>query len=454
MSDDITITSGGAIAVDSSQLRDIAARLGDTSRRLGDARDHLVRARSELAGAPDVQQRVGDAGISACIGRLDQLGHQLDKASKGVVLMADTFEVVELRAAQESREIDSAATAALQSRIDELLSLPGVAESVVSTESRWARERTDRPVDQPLDGILWLAGGLLGVVNTLFVPPALRGAGTAVSGLLVAKPIETAMTIGTAEAARRGYGVLPYGTTLQGAAPRVAVQQISRVRTAAPTNLTETLSRVPYRSVGQVAIEKYTMEDGSTRFLAYMDGTRTMRPGTAEPWDMGSNIDMYLERERAASQQAVLQALESAGALPGDQVDLVGYSQGAEIASFVAMDSPYETRTVIVAGDPVQPSLSADQTLVDIRHVGDPVSNLATGGAEGGTGSPESFEVIREPDRDMYLFSPHDFEELLKTTDLAGRSGDPRVIAFNRDFYGELVQAAKVERMEFVATRE
>ena len=453
MSDEITITSGGAISVDSAALRDIATKLRDVARRLGDAQDHLARARAELSEAPDVERRVGDAGIPACIGRLDRLGRQIEQAADGTTMMADTFEVVELRTAQEARGIDSAGAVALQARIDELLALPGVADSVVWTESRWARERVDRPVDQPLDHTLWLAGGLLGVVNTLLVPPALRGAGTAVGGLLVAKPVETAMSIGTAEAARRGYGILPYGTTLQGPAPRVTVQQISRVRTAAPVNLTETLSRVPYLGVGQVAIEKYTMKDGSTRFLAYMDGTRTMRAGTSEPWDMGSNIDMYLQRERAASQQAVLQALESAGAAPGDQVDLVGYSQGAEIGSFVAMDSPYETSTVIVAGDPVQPSLSADQTLVDLRHVGDPVSNLATGGADGGTGSPESFEVVREPDRDDYPFTPHDFEEYLKTADLAGRSGDPRVSALGRDFFGELVQASQVERMEFVATR-
>lgn len=454
MSDEVTITSGGAIAVDSSVLRDIAARLRHVARRVGDARDHLVRARGELAGAPDVERRVGDAGISACIERQDELGRQLDKASEGTVLMADTFEVVELRAEQEARGIGSPDAAALQARIDELLARPGVADSAVWTESRWESERADVPVDQPLDRSLGLAGGLVGALNAVFSPFALRGAGMVASGLLGGKPTETLMSIGSVEAARRGYGILPFGTTLQGAAPRVTVQQISRVRTAAPVNLTETLSRVPFHSAGQVAVEKFTMKDGSTRFVTYIDGTRTMKPGTSEPWDMGSNIDMYVQRERAASQQAVLQALEAAGAQPGDQVDLVGYSQGAEIASFVAMDSPYETSTVIVAGDPVQPSLSADQTLVDLRHVGDPVSNLATGGAEGGTGSPGSFEVTREPDRDKNPFGPHDFEEYLKTADLAGRSGDQRVSALGRDFFGELIQAEKVERMEFTATRE
>jgi len=219
-------------------------------------------------------------------------------------------------------------------------------------------------------------------------------------------------------------------------------------------NLTETISRVPYHGAGQVAVEKFTMKDGSARFVTYIDGTRTVKTGTSEPWDMGSNIDMYLQRDRAASQQAVLQALEAAGAEPGDRVDLVGYSQGGAIASFTAMDSPYETGTVIVAGDPTQPSLSADQTLVDLRHRGDVVSNLATGGAEGGTGSPGSFEVIREPDRDLNPIGPHDFEEYLKTADLADRSGDPRVSALQRDFFGELVQASKAERMEFTASRD
>jgi len=455
MSDEVTITSGGAISVDSSALRGIAARLGGVTRQLGEARDHLVRARAELSGAPDVERRVGDAGISACIERVAELGRQVDKACDGTVMMADTFEVVELRAQQEALSIQRPETAAaLQARIDELLALPGVAESVVWTQSRWARERSDAPVDQPLDHSLGLAGGLIGALSAVFAPFALRGTGMVASGLLGAKPTETVMSIGSAEAARRGFGVLPVGTTLQGPAPRVTVQEISRVATSAPVNLTETISRVPYHGAGQVAVEKFTMKDGSARFVTYIDGTRTVKTGTSEPWDMGSNIDMYLQRDRAASQQAVLQALEAAGAEPGDRVDLVGYSQGGAIASFTAMDSPYETGTVIVAGDPTQPSLSADQTLVDLRHRGDVVSNLATGGAEGGTGSPGSFEVIREPDRDLNPIGPHDFEEYLKTADLADRSGDPRVSALQRDFFGELVQASKAERMEFTASRD
>lgn len=454
MSDEITITSGGAIAVDSPSLRDIATRLCGVAKRLEEARDHLTRARAELAQAPDVERRVGDAGISACLARLSALDRQVDKASKGTALMADTFEVVELRAQQESLGIERPRLAlTLQARIDELLALPGVADSVVWTESRWMRERPDGPVDQPLDGRLGLAGGLIGALSAAFAPIGLRGAGMVASGALGAKPVETLMGIESAVVARRGLGVLPYGTTLQGATPMVTVQQISKVITTAPVNLTETISRVPFHSAGQVAIEKFTMKDGSVRFVAYVDGTRTMKPGTSEPWDMGSNIDMYLQRERAASQQAVLQALEAAGAAPGDQVDLAGYSQGAEIVSFVAMDSPYKTGTVITAGDPIQPSLSADQTLVELRHRGDVVSNLAGGGAAGGTGSPDSFEVIREPDRDANPVSPHDFEGYVKTGDLASRSGDPRVAAFNESFYGELVQATKVERFEFVAAR-
>ncbi|MGB3374696.1 MAG: hypothetical protein WBA87_06105 [Microbacterium sp.] len=455
MSDEVTITSGGAISVDSSALRDIAARLGDVTRHLGDAGDQLRRALAELSDAPDVQRRVGDAGISACLECLADLARQIDKASGGTVLMADTFEVVELRAQQEALSIQRPqAAAALQTRIDELLALPAVADSVVWTESRWSRERSDAPVDQPLDHSLGLAGGLLGALSAAFSPFALKGAGTVVGGLLGAKPTETVMSIGSIEASRRGLGVLPSGAALQGPAPRAGVQQISTVATTAPVNLTETLSRVPYHGAGQVAVEKFTMKDGSTRFVTYIDGTRTVKPGTSEPWDMGSNIDMYLRREQAASQQAVLQALAAAGAQPGDQVDLVGYSQGGAIASFIAMDSPYETGTVIAVGNPTQPALSADQTLVELRHRGDVVSNLATGGAEGGTGSPESFEVIREPDRDGNPIGPHDFEAYMKTADLTDRSGDPRVSALQRDFFGELVQASKVERMEFTASRE
>ncbi len=46
MSDDLNITSGGAISVDSSMIRDIGRRLRTVGARLGDAAELVDRARA------------------------------------------------------------------------------------------------------------------------------------------------------------------------------------------------------------------------------------------------------------------------------------------------------------------------------------------------------------------------------------------------------------------------
>jgi pimeloyl-ACP methyl ester carboxylesterase len=249
-----------------------------------------------------------------------------------------------------------------------------------------------------------------------------------------------------------GRGRLTPGTRLTGTPPPVSVQLVAAGTAAAPTGMKDAIERIPYGSQGQVVVEKYTMPDGRSRFVTYIDGTREMKRGTDEPWDMDSNLDMYLEHRTAASQQATLKALEAAGAKPGDRVDFVGYSQGAAIGSFTAMDSPYVTEVVIAAGNPVSPHLDSDQLYALLEHDGDIVGNLADG-PPGGTGSAGSFTVSRDIDR-LQFTDEHAFREYEKTAGMADASGDSRVEAMDRLFFDELGEAVSVERMEFHATRE
>ncbi|UNK70981.1 hypothetical protein [Microbacterium sp. H1-D42] len=430
MSDDLNITSGGAISVDSSMVREIGRRLGQVSAHLEDA-SHLVRrAGATCAQVPALAATVGTGAMVACAQRLASMADETRSDVHGVEVMADTFELVELRNEQAALSVHRPSEAmALQGRIDALLAgdadLEKRADMLIAG---WEERRFDGTKDQPLDGVF----------DVLLGP---WGAGTVGAGLMV-----------MARAAAHGRGLLPFDTVLKGTPPPVRVAPVAKGVTTPVSGVKDSLSRIPAGKEGQVVVEKYTMGDGSRRFVAYVDGTRAIVPGTEDPWDMGSNWDMYIDRDQAASQVAIEKALEAAGANPGDRVGFVGYSQGAAAASFTAMEGTYDVDVVITAGNPVEPSLAADQTLVELRHQGDPISNLSGGGSVGGTGSTGSFTARAEVDSVSPL-GPHRLEEYLDTAGQVDSSGDPRVTDLQESFFAELGQAAKVETTEFLAER-
>lgn len=427
MSDGLEITSGGAIAVDSSMVRDIGRRLGQVAHEAQSAADLVQTASATCAQAPTLA--IGTGGMIGCTQRLGTLAEETRTDAHRVELMADTFELVELRNRQAALEVYRPdAALALQPRIDELISGdPDIEKKAAMLIAGWKEQRFDGIEDQPLDDVF---------------NPSMQGASMVGAIMLMASRF----------AASQGQGLLPYGTKLQGPPPPVNIYTGATTTTTPATGLHDSFSRIPQGRPGQVVVEKYTMKDGSARFVAYIDGTRTMTSGGRDPWDSGSNWDLYVDREQAASQVAVDKALEAAGAKPGDKVGLVGYSQGAAIASFEAMEGVYDVDVVMTAGNPTEPSLGPGQTLVGLRHRDDIVSGLAGAGSAGGTGSVHSFTAAA----DVGGFSPlgaHGLDEYLDTAAQVDASGDPRVRHLQETYFAELGEAEKVETTEFMAAR-
>ncbi|WP_309066052.1 hypothetical protein [Microbacterium sp.] len=445
MTGELEITSGGAIAVDSGVVRDIGRRMEAVGRQLEEAADLLRRAGHAVGQTSTVARRVDTGALAACAGRLSERAAEVADNARGTAVMADTFELVELRAEQQALSVHSPhAALALQERIDELVRAdPGIEDRVVMLTEEWEKHRFDGLENQGWD--LWaLAAGILWPLLPVRVFP--------VGSVLAGKPVAGFLQRLAAAADALQRGVLPRGTRLQGPPPPVQMAMTGTGTAAPARSLKDSLQRIPSGRTGQVVVEKYTTRDGATRFVTYIDGTRTALLGTAEPWDSESNWDLYMQRDAAVSQQAVLQALDAAGARPGDRVDFVGYSQGAAIASLIAMEGRYDTGTVITAGSPVQPSLEQDQLLVELRHRGDPVSSLAEGGSAGGTGAPDSFEVRRTVEAGSPI-DPHLLTGYVETAEMVDGSGDPRVTRLHETFYAELAEAETVEVMEFTARR-
>ncbi|KJQ52862.1 hypothetical protein [Microbacterium sp. SA39] len=428
MSGGLEIDHGGAIAVDTEAMRDVGTRISGVASHLEEARAEIRRAHTAITSTPGFSERVDTAELQACGERVGELRAEVEESSAATLLMADAFEVVELRAEAEAlAHSDSAAAQALLARASRIMAADGrigvLADRLV--DGTWRQERFTGLGGQ------WDLGGLLPQVFLL-------GAFVGVTS---------------------GVGTVLPGMTLKGEVEPVTVAPVrSSTPAAAPATLRGAFERMPSAASAQVAVEKLTFADGTTKYMVYVKGTQNMKPwegGGAEPWDMKSNAELYTG-EKSASYQATLDALAAAGAAPGDTVGVVAHSQAGMIAVHLGMESEYDVDLVATAGSPVGGTFRADQLVAQLAHTDDVFVGLTGGGSPGGTGSADSFTATRVADPDPgfqdVTLAPHKFETYLETAQMVDESGDPRVEALD-EYWAELGKAVSVERTEYHAER-
>lgn len=424
MSDDLDIRYGGAIAVDTAVLRDVAGRIAEVGSHLDRAEAAIRRANEIILGAPGFSAHVDTAVLWASGARAGEMRIRCDEASTGTLLMADAYEIVELRAQAAALALSDAAAA------DELLLR---IERLEASDERLA-PMADMLIagwqDARFDG-LGTQFDLGGAMTPIFLGGALAGA---------------TLGVGT---------VLP-GMTLRGTADPVTVRAVGTSRPVGPpSTLAEAFRRFPTAPEAQLKVERYAMPDGTSRYAAYIKGTQSVLYGGSDPWDMKSNAQLYTG-ETSASYQATLDALAAAGAGPGDRVDVYAHSQAGMVAAHLAMESEFDVQVQVTAGSPVEPTLRDDQLLIQLRHTDDVVSSLAGGGSPGGTGSPDSFVAERVGDtqpgvQDVWL-ATHWFGEYIETAEMVDASGDVRLDGI-REAWRELEQAELIEATEYRAER-
>ncbi len=424
MSGDLDIHHGGAIAVDTAALRDVGTRLAAVGVRFDDARAAIARAHGAVTADPGLAS-VDAVALATSGGSAVALGDECADAAAGTLLMADAFELVELRAQARAMGLaDTVAAAALQRRIDRLTA---------------SDERIATMADQLVAG--WKEGRFEGLGDQYDL-------GGLVAPLFWGGPLAGIML---------GLGTVRPEMTLRGVADPVTVTPVrTSTPTGPPASLADAFRRFPTAPGAQVRVEQYVMADGTTRYMAYVKGSQSVAFGGAEPWDMRSNTQLYTG-EKSASYQATLDALEAAGAQPGDRVDVVAHSQGGVIAAHLAMESQYDVQVQMTAGSPVEPTLDDDQLLIQLRHTDDVVSSLAAGGSPDGTGSPDSFTAEREADpaaglQDL-LLAPHQLDAYVETAEQVDASGDPRVAVLD-ELWSDLDGAVEVTSTEYHAERD
>ena len=101
--DDLQITYGGAIAVNTETLRDVAFRLGPIGVRIGQAADAVYTAHRHITGTAGLTNEVNSVELWAVGDRLAAMRVRIDEVVTGTLLMADAYELVELRTEYEAR---------------------------------------------------------------------------------------------------------------------------------------------------------------------------------------------------------------------------------------------------------------------------------------------------------------------------------------------------------------
>lgn len=445
--DGLTISSGGAIDVDTELLRHAAARLESASTTVLDAGRRLAQAASWERDACLTVVSGTNVGVQ---GSVDRLNTDMSAIATSLREIADLYELTELILVARARGAGTVPPA-VSARIRTLLG--GDPRRLIAAEQLIAswRGRVGTAIRDQVDGAILghtlpLAAPLMAVLGIGF--PVMIG------GLMLLN--RGAFAVARGAVRHVDQGTVARGERLMGPMPTVTVTELERREgSSAPRSLADVVERIPGDGDTRVVVEKYSAPGHADRFIAYVSGTRPGL-GDGEAFDGESNLDLYADRTASASFAATMQALAKAGARPGDQVILGGYSQGAMPTQMLAGTSPYDVVASIDIGAPVEADLGDDVLKVSIAHDDDLVVAAQGGGLGHTTGSPDSVIISRvaqaSPDLDEIGLGAHDIARYRETAAMADGSGAAQIGVVHqtlRDF----TAGASVTRFAFGAER-
>lgn len=423
---EVTISAGGAIAVDADDLRAAADALQAAVAHVREAAAEAARARDHAATA--VFAALGEhADAARGVERLERAADAGVALGAALRTSADAYDLIELRIRRAA--VEGADAAHLDSEIARLRARSPDADGIASA----ALDGHGASGDEALRQL-----GLLGALALL------SGVG---APLAAASGSFAALVTGVRGS---GYGRVPRDHALARDTGAVQVRAVAASASAtAPATLAAALSRIPQAGESRVRVERYELPAGRRAFAVYVTGTRTL--AGADPWNGEANRRLFLGQD-AASLAAVEAALAAAGALPGDELFAFGHSQGGMIVDALAAEGVYDTRLLATAGSPTSYDAGPATLSAELRHADDPVAALADGGHPQRVGAAGSFVAERTADpgvgiRDLGA-AAHHLAVYLDTAAMVDASGDPRAGALHERL-AELAQATSVAAYEF-----
>jgi hypothetical protein len=228
--------------------------------------------------------------------------------------------------------------------------------------------------------------------------------------------------------------------------------------TQPPSSITQLLDRlwqVSSKGEPTVGIDFFqTNPDQRTAFV-YIPGTQTIGLGEdPNPLDLQSNILAMGGSGVAASERAVLEAMNQAGVKETDQVIFVGHSQGGMVAGNLALHaSGYIAAGLVTIGAPIAQLKLTKLPVMAIEHVNDPIPNVS------GKVNPiaKNWVTIQRSslasESDAPLHS-HSLKSYRNTTDKVDESKSKGVVNIRQQLLSQVQGAPMGKAMDFVIARE
>lgn len=227
---------------------------------------------------------------------------------------------------------------------------------------------------------------------------------------------------------------------------------------SAPTSITAILDRlwqVSSKTDPTVGIDLFENKPGSRTVIVYIPGTQTLGLGDgANPLDLQSNILAMQGGGVAASERAVLEAMEQAGVTPNDNVIFVGHSQGGMVAgNLIQNPTGYIAAGLVAVGAPIAQLKITKIPVMAIEHVNDPVPNFS------GKANPlaKNWVTVQRralPSESDAPLHSHSLKSYKNTTEKVDASKNQGIVNIRQQLLSQLQGSPVGKALDFVVSRE
>ena len=225
-----------------------------------------------------------------------------------------------------------------------------------------------------------------------------------------------------------------------------------------PNSITQLLDRlwqVSSKGEPTVGIDLFQTTTDQRTAVVYIPGTQSLGLGEeSNPLDIQSNILAMQGNGVAASERAVLVAMNQAGIKETDQVIFVGHSQGGMVAGNLAMHpAGYIAAGLITIGAPIAQLKLSKLPVMAIEHVNDPIPNIS------GRVNPLSknwvtiqrTSLASESDAPMHSHSLKSYKNTTKKVDSSNNQG---IVNIKGQLLSQFPAAITGTAMDFSISRE
>jgi hypothetical protein len=238
----------------------------------------------------------------------------------------------------------------------------------------------------------------------------------------------------------------------------VSATKTSTVAISSPNSITQLLNRlaqVSSKKQPTVGVDFFQIAANQRTAIVYIPGTQTLGLGDgSNPFDLQSNIFAMAGNGLAASERAVLEAMNQAGITPNDEVIFVGHSQGGMVAGNLAQNpAGYIAAGLVTIGAPIAQLKLSKVPVMAIEHVNDPIPNVS------GKVNPltKNWVTVQrrssafESDAPMHSHSLRSYKNTTQEVDASKSKG---IVSIKEQLLSQVRGAPIGKAMDFVISRE